>query len=180
MSPGNPPAITSLDIALPAGTVFDGSAVPVCTASDAELLSLGRLACPPETQIGDGTIAVATGAGPPVDPAATTTVWYNGGDHLIEVVLAPGTFAALARERLYVRNGHLIADIRTFPNGPPNSTSVTDVAFAIYQRGDYFVTPPACPKSRRWILTAVYGFNDGSTQTARATVPCSRGARPAA
>jgi hypothetical protein len=173
--PGSPPAITSLDIALPEGTAFDGRAVPACTASDAELLVLGRLACPAETQIGNGTISVDTGAGPPIDPATTTTVWYNGGDHLIELVLAPGAPAALARERLYVRNGHLVADIRLFPGGPPNNTSVTEVTFDIYQRGSYFTTPPSCPRTKQWTFTAEYGFNDGSTQTVAATTPCTRG-----
>ena len=164
-----PPAITHLDIALPPGTAFDGTAVPVCTASDAELMTLGRLACPAKTQIGDGTITVDLGTG----PASSDTVWYNGGDHLIEVVLAPGTPAALARERLHVHDRHLVADIATFPGGPPNSTSVTNVAFTIYQRGDYVTTPPRCPASHRWTVRARFGFDDGTTQTAQATTACT-------
>jgi hypothetical protein len=170
---GKTPAITHLDIGLPSGTAFDGSAVLVCTASDAELMALGRLACPPDTQIGDGTISVDTGAGPPVDPATTDTVWYNGGDHLIEVVLARGTPAALARERLFVRQGHLVADVALFPGGPPNGTSVTDVTFTIYQRGAYLTTPRRCPPIRHWTFSALFGFDDGTTQAARDTMGCT-------
>lgn len=166
-----PPAITHLDIALPTGTEFDGSAVPVCTASDAELMVLGRLACRADTQIGHGTISAVTAPG--MGPSATDTVWYNGGDHLIEIVLAPAGPGALARERLYVREGHLVADVALFPGGPPNSVSVTGVTFEIYERGSYLTTPRRCPAAQRWTFSAVFGFDDGTIQTARTTTPCS-------
>lgn len=166
-----PPAITHLDIGLPPGTEFDGSAVPVCTASDAELMALGRLACPPDTQIGHGTISVVMA--PAMDPSTTDTVWYNGGDHLIEIVLAPSGPTALARERLYVSEGHLVADVALFPGGPPNSVTVTGVTFEIYERGFYLTTPPRCPERQGWTFNAVFGFDDGTTQTARATAPCT-------
>lgn len=166
-----PPAITHLDIGLPPGTVFNGSAVPVCTASDDELMALGRLACPPDTQIGHGTISVVFA--PAMDPSTTDTVWYNGGDHLIEIVLAPAGPGALARERLYVRHGHLVADVALFPGGPPNSVSVTSVEFEIYERGAYLTTPRRCPAARQWTFNAVFGFNDGTIQTARIATPCT-------
>lgn len=166
-----PPPITHLDIGLPPGTEFDGSAVPVCTASDAELMALGRLACPPNTRIGHGTISVVIA--PSMDPSTTDTVWFNGGDHLIEIVLAPAGPTALARERLYVREGHLVADVKLFPGGPPNSVTVTDVTFEIYERGSYLTTPPRCSEGQGWTFSAEFGFNDGTTQTARATTPCT-------
>lgn len=166
-----PPAITHLDIGLPPGIEFNGSAVPVCTASDAELMALGRLSCPPDTQIGHGTISVVLG--PSMDPSTTDTVWYNGGDHLIEIVLAPSGPGALARERLYVREGHLVADVALFPGGPPNSVTVTGVTFEIYERGPYLTTPRRCRARQGWTFSAVFGFDDGTTQTARATAPCT-------
>src|SRR6266550_1855048 len=39
---------------LPEGTTYDESAVPDCTASDAELILLGKSACPPDSWMGGG------------------------------------------------------------------------------------------------------------------------------
>ena len=53
---------------LPAGTQIDESAVPSCTASDAELMAMGGGACPSGSHVGPGQISLLTGFGPPVDP----------------------------------------------------------------------------------------------------------------
>src|SRR4051794_880888 len=47
-------------IALPRGSRIDGHAVPVCTASDAELQVLGPLACPAGSRVGGGTAELRT------------------------------------------------------------------------------------------------------------------------
>src|SRR2546429_7862189 len=51
---GKPKSIARLTVELPEGTHFDERAVPECTASDAELLSLGLSACPRDSETGGG------------------------------------------------------------------------------------------------------------------------------
>src|SRR5947208_16353928 len=75
---GKPKSIARLTVELPAGTHFDERAVPECTASDAELLSLGLSACPRDSEIGGGTSKVVTGFGPPTDPIPGDVHVFHG------------------------------------------------------------------------------------------------------
>src|SRR2546423_3055541 len=65
---GKPKSIARLTVELPEGTHFDEPAVPECTASDAELLSLGLSACPRDSEIGGRPPQGGAGGGPPTGP----------------------------------------------------------------------------------------------------------------
>src|SRR4051794_19493587 len=47
-----PPAVQHVHIQFPKGTRIDTGAVPLCTATDAELMADGASACDPKSQIG--------------------------------------------------------------------------------------------------------------------------------
>src|SRR3954466_9235619 len=72
-------------IELPRGTRVDGSAVPVCTASDAELQARGPSACPAGSRVGSGTAELRTDGGPLFDPFIDDVDIFNGGKELVEL-----------------------------------------------------------------------------------------------
>src|SRR5438094_9795104 len=57
---GRPKSVQAERVELPAGSTFDESVVPTCTASDAELYALGTGACPESSQVGSGSGLVDT------------------------------------------------------------------------------------------------------------------------
>src|SRR5947209_10826070 len=84
--PGGKPKPVSRGVyEFPAGTSIDESAVPVCSASDAEFELLGPRACASDTALGGGGITVDTGLGAPIDPFALDDQYFHGPRQLITV-----------------------------------------------------------------------------------------------
>ncbi len=170
-----PPPIRELVIDAPAGTGFDAAAVPVCEASDAELMASGASACPQESRIGGGTIVVTTGFGPPFDPFASPTPVFSDGNGWLEVSQDPSSSATIAVTRLAVDGNRIAGKIGASPGGPPDfqsAVSTVDLGFPAGTR--YVTTPPVCPRDRHWLTTARYTFGDGSTEAVSDETPCKR------
>lgn len=174
-----PQPIRDLILDAPAGTRFDGAALPRCGASDQELMALGRAACPAASEVGRGTLSVFTGFGPPFDPLATDTTLYNGGDQIIELVTQRGGNLALGSDRLHFEgSSRLHAHPPTLPGGPPDGqTAVREVTARIEPHGAFVTTPPVCPAERSWSASGTFGFADGVRETVATSIPCVAAAR---
>jgi len=163
----------------PRGLRFDTTAVPQCTASDQQLKLLGQRACPANTKLAVGSFSAMTGFGPPVDPLAGENHVFNGPRQLIEVITSPGGAASPAFDRLTIKGSTLTAHPPKAPGGPPEGeSSVRSIGFAIPVRGSgrktLIRTPRRCPRSRRWVTRATFGFADGSRETVASATPCKR------
>ena len=180
-----PQPLRKLVLETPAGTVFDGGALPACSASDAELMIEGTAACPAASTVGGGTLSVITGVGVPVDPVETDATLFNSGDGVIEVFTQQGGHQVLGTDRGKFSNGNTYtANPPLIPGGPPDGqTAVREVHFtfatpAHRSHRSFITTPPTCPAGGHWTsrLTAV--FADGVSSTATSTTPCARSHHP--
>lgn len=172
-----PSALRTEVLGLPAGSRFDGHALPACNATDQELQLEGPSACPSASRVGGGTIQVMVGT--PLDPETTDVSIFNTGSGTIEVLTAPGTGRTLAIDRgTFTAPNQLTNHPPSAPGGPPDfQTSVSEADLA-YERirganGRAFITtPPSCPQSGTWISRVSYSTADGRSYKATATTPC--------
>jgi hypothetical protein len=170
-----PPAIRRIQIDAPAGTGFHSSRVPVCHASDAEVMLLGPSACPSGSRIGGGTITVITGFGPPIDPFVSPTPVFNDGRGWLEISQTPSAPITIAITRLTVTGSRISGNIAAAPGGPPdNQSAVSTVDLSFPASTGYITTPPTCPVGGKWVTTGTFTFADGTTQIVRGDTPCIR------
>ena len=170
-----PPALTSAVFELPAGTRIDGGAVPRCDASDDDLQSRGRDACPVSSKVGQGTFTAMTGF-PGADPVDTDTTIYNGGGELIELVTFKDSNVTAGFDRLTIKGNALTAHPPATPGGPPDGRTVPrDITASISGHGGFITAPAECPAGGLWTSRGLFGFADGGQATVSATTPCQPG-----
>lgn len=174
---GKPSPVRKATISFPPGSVLDGSAVPSCPASDAELMAQGRSACPAASRLGGGTLEAITGFGPPADPVMTDVTLYNAGDEVIELVQQSGTNQTLAIDRAEIAGNRYISHPPSTPGGPPDGETAVlslDFTFDTPKAGDsaFFTTPPTCP-SGTWTSTGTFTFDSGTVESV-SRVRCNR------
>jgi hypothetical protein len=165
----------------PAGTVFDGSAVPACAATDEQFQQMGRAACPAESVVGTGFITVMTGM-PGEQPLPADATVFNSGDGIIELFTAPGTGTFLAIERPKFRGADAFedTDIAPTPGGPPDGQSAAREAYIEFPltRGpdgrSFITTPPGCPAGERWTARFEWTNADGNSYANTHDVSCGR------
>jgi hypothetical protein len=177
--PGNPngkaPPLTYVKIAAPPGTVLDGSAVPACHASDAELMLLGPSACPAASRVGGGFASVVADPGPPDSIVADVSL-FNYGEGVVELLTFPGNVRVTDRAKFVDGNAMVL-----HPAVVPGFTE-REFSFIYYGRrgtgGKAFITtPPTCPSSRRWTSRLTYTVTTGATYRAQSVTPCTQGRR---
>jgi hypothetical protein len=178
-----PSPLRSAVIALSPGLRFDTTAVPQCTASDAEIRALGSDACPKDTELTVGKLVGTTGFGPPVDPLAGDDHVFNGPDQLIEIITSPGGSSSPAFDRLTIAGSVLTAHPPMLPGAPPEGeTSVRSIDFQIPVRSaggkSLITTAPDCPSGGTWTTNGTFGFADGSSDTVASTTPCDAAVAP--
>lgn len=173
--PAKPSPIRHLEIAAPEGTTFDLHAVPACHATDQQIQAVGRSACPASSRVGQGTLTVMEGFGPPIDPQTTDAVIFNDGSGVLETFTLHGTPGpVIALDRIAISGGRLIGNPPQEPGGPPDGqTAVREINFHFPSGTGFVVTPPTCPANGAWLTTAAFRFADGTTQTATSTSPCT-------
>jgi hypothetical protein len=185
---GKPSPLRKSVLQAPAGTVFDTRAIPACTATDVELLAVGPAACPAESVVGHGTVALETGFGSPFDPFGVVATLFNSGTGVTELFSDAKTGTRLAVGHAEITEpGTLTEEPAPNPGGPPDGeSSVREVEFRFDlrhgSRGRAFITsPPVCPVDRLWRSRIAATVADGHTYTAEATTPCAApaAARPA-
>jgi hypothetical protein len=169
------------EFTLPAGTTYDQTVVPDCTASDLEImLSLGS-ACPAASHIGgsDGDTSMA-GFGPGEDPI-DVDVWDNGGEPVLWG--RSHDFPVIgAVTRLHQKGQTVTVDIPRSPGGPPDGESAVRRIHHIFParsagKRAWMRTPRKCPKSRHWTFRARFTFADGAVERDVYRMRCKRPAR---
>ena len=160
-------------IHLPDGLRFDTTAVPQCTASDAEIQVLGTNACPSDSELTVGSFSAITGFGPPIDPLKGEDHVFNGRNQFIEIITAPGTPISPVVDHLTISGSTLTAHPPAAPGGPPDGQGAVrslDFRFPARTAGpkSLVTTPPECPNSKLWTTTATFG------STVTSTTPCER------
>jgi hypothetical protein len=172
-----PPALSKLVLRLPLGTRFDSSAVPVCSASDAELQALGPSACPAESRVGSGTFVALSGS--PTDPFVGDDIVFNGGDSLIEDVLFKGTQTTAGTDRLHIDGSTLTANPPATPGGPPDGRTVPrEITLQLDRHSGFITTPPSCPPAGSWLSSSTATFADGGSETDTSVQACRAPASP--
>jgi len=169
---GKPSPIRHLVITAPQGTRIN-LGQPRCTASDQQIMVSGPGACPPDTQVGAGTLTAITGFGPPIDPFLTDVTIFNSGQGLIEIVRDHSSGATISDDRIQIEGNIFTGNPPATPGGPPDGqTAVRTIDFMIPASSGYITTPPRCPDGA-WSSTASFTFADGSTQHAVSATPCA-------
>ena len=171
--------------AAPEGSVFDGSAVPTCTATDEQFPQMGRDACPPESKVGSGFITVMTGV-PGEQPFPADATVFNSGDGIIELFTeqSTGTFVAIERPKFKGGNAFEDTDIAPTPGGPPDGRSAAREAYLEFPltRGSdgrsFITTPPECHASGRWTARFEWTNADGNSYANVAHTPCAAAPGP--
>lgn len=170
-----PPALTRVEIAAPPGSVFDGTAVPLCPATDGELMVQGQSACPPSSVVGGGFGSVVNAFGPPLDPFTADVTLFNYGNGIIELLRFEGAINVVDRARFESPN--------TMVLNPAVVPGITEREFRFTYRGTgsgtgkaFITTPPECPPSGVWTSQLTYTVTTGGTYSAQSTTPCARAA----
>src|SRR3954447_4832908 len=101
-----PPPVQHIVLELPSGTqLVDGVR---CEASDADLQTRGRAACPDQSRVGTGAVTVMTGFAP-LDPFPTDATLFRGPAELIELVSRRGGDQTIAIEHLKIDGARMTA-----------------------------------------------------------------------
>ena len=167
--------------AAPEGSVFDGSAVPACSATDQQFQQMGRAACPADSVVGEGFITVMTGF-PGEQPFRADATVFNSGDGIIELFTqeGTGTFVAIERPKFRGTNAFEDTDIAPTPGGPPDFQSAAREAYLEFpvSRGatgrSFITTPPECPVSARWTAHFEWTNADGNSDRNEHDMNCER------
>jgi hypothetical protein len=180
----DPPALRRLVIELPPGTRIDTSVPPRCMASDGELMLMGESACPPAARIGAGEATVRQlGLGVSTYP----TVIYNAEDDMLELVKSGDRVVGVVHT--YIHGTTLDGPVPTCIGGgqPPSGCPVDELTLLANHlevkpisvgrgaaRRSYGITPPTCPRSRRWKAPVTLYYADGSVDRVTPRTRCRR------
>src|SRR3954468_10553918 len=165
---GKPIRVRREEFTLPAGTTYDQTVVPDCTASDAEILLFGMSECPAASHIGRSQGATSmSGFGASEDPI-DLDFWDDAG----ALVLwgRSHQFPAIgAVSRGHQKGQTMTVHVPSAPGGPPDGESavrrVHNVCPAEAAGKRAFVrTPCKCPRSGVWTFRARFTFADGAVE----------------
>jgi hypothetical protein len=178
---GKPIRVRREEFTLPAGTTYDQTVVPDCTASDAEILLFGMSACPAASHIGSSQGATSmSGFGAGEDPidldfwddAGVLVLW--GRSHQFPAI------GAVARG--HQKGQTMTIDVPRSPGGPPDGESAVRRVHNVFParsagRRAFVRTPRKCPKSRVWTFRGRFTFADGAVEREVYKMRCKRPAR---
>src|SRR5918998_5160530 len=95
---------------LPKGTRVNQSALPVCTATDAELRVRGGSACPEGSALGPGRVKFVSGIGSPFDPVTLDNDWYHAPGQIVGLFHPHGSSSpTLAVNRVDIQGSTFVA-----------------------------------------------------------------------
>ena len=175
---GKPYSLAEWITQLPAGSRWDDTAVPQCTATDPELYLEGASACPAASRIGGGTLVTDLGS-----PAGLQRYGYN----TVTEFNADGEVIALAETqdpptravgRTQVSGTTFTSPIPPFPGFPPPDPysafkSLHLSGSAIVNHGKALLrTPGTCPARGYWTIELTFIYRDGVSQRVRSSSPC--------
>jgi hypothetical protein len=179
-----PYSVAKLVVRSPAGARVDTTVPPRCEASDAQLIAQGFDGCPRSTRIGSAVVDGDTGSSGPFPRYTRTHVRnYNGDHEIIGVGINDDLPAIRSVDHTRIEGSTSTTSFPIFPGQPPPDPFVAFRRLRIqldrYVRGgrSYITTPPTCPRSRRWTITATFTYHDGVSQSLRSRSPCRRRGR---
>jgi hypothetical protein len=167
-----PPPVQHVHVQFPKGTRIDTSAVPLCTASDAELMAEGASACDPKSQIGSEVFSFDTGVDGPNRIVTNDIAFLNNTDELIILTQERQTGARVV-VRGKVTRDTVDFELTPLPGTPPDG-GADKREDATYPVTGWLTTPPTCPKSGRWEFRVDYTFRNGEKVTKTSDSPCSQ------
>ncbi|MEA2436300.1 MAG: hypothetical protein QOF65_856 [Thermoleophilaceae bacterium] len=173
-----PPPVQHFHVQLPHGARFNWRAVPLCTASDAELMAEGPSACPAGSNVGAEVFSFDTGAEGPNRIVTNDITFLNNKEELIIL-----TQERQSGTRVVVR-GKLGPetfdfDLLPLPGTPPDggADKREDAKYPISlgpTRKAWLTTPPTCPASGKWTFRIDYTFRNGEKVTKTSDARCDR------
>ena len=171
-----PPAVQHVHIQLPQGARFNWRAVPLCTASDAELMAEGESACPAGSKVGKEVFSFDTGVDGPNRLVTNDISFLNNKNELIILTRERQTGTRVATRGKLGRETFDF-DLPPLPGTPPDggADKLEDAKYpvSIGPGGKaWLTTPRTCPRSRRWTFRADYTFRNGEKVTRTSTSPC--------
>jgi hypothetical protein len=190
-----PPALTRLDVRLPAGMGVDTSGLATCTEAK---LEHGSKACSTGARVGTGSVKVQVPLGTVTRPESAALTVFNGPRKGGRTTLVFDAIGKLPIATVFVFTGVIVPSpqgqsieasiplIPTLPNTP--DAAIVEMKASLGTRSQtYYRTvggrrvrftpkgatlPGSCPVGG-WPFTATFGFGDGSTAEAAASVGCS-------
>jgi hypothetical protein len=197
-APGNalPGALTLLDVRLPPGMGVDTSGLATCAPS---ALAHGPQGCSPGSQVGSGSVDVRVPLGNVIRPEIAALTVFNGrrkGGHNTLLFYAIGRLP-IATQLVFTGvivpgpSGESIEAaiplIPTLPEAPDAAIVAMRSTLGTRQLAYYrtvgrrrvrftpkgATVPARCPVGG-FPFSVAFGFNDATTSTALATVPCPR------
>jgi hypothetical protein len=178
---GKPQAVRKVETFLQGGARYDAAAVPVCEASDEELMAQGEAACPPESKIGEGFTTIDTGVEGPGRFVEVDIDFFNNTGELIYVNTVRGAGARVI-VRGEARKRKVVTNLDMLPGTPPDGAAIDTVDLRIGTAqgardgapSGYLRTPPRCPKRGTWVNRIQFTYANGTTQETSNEVPCSK------
>src|SRR5215212_425292 len=167
-----PPAVQHVHIQFPKGTRIDTAAVPLCTASDAELMAQGASACDPKSQIGTEVFSFDTGFEGPNRIVTNDIAFLNNTDELIILTQERETGVRVV-VRGQVTRDTVDFELTPLPGTPPDG-GADKREDATYPVTGWLTTPPTCPKSGKWTFRIDYTFRNGEKVTRTSDSPCNQ------
>jgi hypothetical protein len=172
---GKPKAARRVRITFPRGTTFDTSVRPRCSRST--LQSRGPSGCPRGSQVGSGNAEAVTGL-TTIDPVEVSIRAFNSNPSILLYIQSkPGEPSATLIIPLTIRRNVATATVPRLPQPTPFGEAIlTEFMVRIndIRRGSKeLIETGACPRTAKWVTTAVFTYDSGST-TVRDNSPCRR------
>src|SRR3954453_16943006 len=167
---GKPPQVQRVVLQLPDGTRINQHALPACSASDQDLMTQGRNACPPQSKLGQGTLTADAGVG---GPQPTEVTLFNTPTGFVEDVQEPGTNVTLGTDRATLNGTTFTETPPQTPGGPPDGQTVPREVKFTFDAPGYFTTPSTCPADGQWTSRGTFTQADSPTMSVTSTTPCT-------
>jgi hypothetical protein len=163
----------------PAGTTYDESVAPDCTASDVEIMLLGKSACPAGSWMGGGQGDTTMTGFPGPDTALDVDGWDDAG---VLVLFGRSHDLGIGFVTRAQRKGQVVTvDVPRSPGGPPDGESALRRVHNVFAarslgRRAYIRTPRKCPGSRVWTFRARFTFADAAVENDVYRMRCKKSA----
>jgi len=169
-----PPAVRQIALRFARGSRIDTTALPICTAENATLMTTGPAACP-ESRLGGGEVVLDTGFPEPFRFLENDLTLLNASNEVIFLFQERMTGERLA-SRAAIKRRRIISTAPFLPGTPPDGAAVDTVSEMFERTGTagYLTTPKRCRHRGYWTNRLRFTYDDGVVQKVRTASPCRR------
>lgn len=160
--------VATVTFVMAPGTKTNPNAFPSCKRSALEAKGPG--ACPKGSKVGTGKAQIITGL--PIDPVNMTAQIFTTRNGLLTYMTGSGQTQVIT---LSVRGNRLIAPVPRkclIPSDCTQGEAVLKRLSVTLNKGKLVTTPSRCPKSKKWVNTALYKYVNGDTERETSTSSC--------